>query len=265
MDWVRVENILFVQDFEQGDTDSRFKTDLVGLLADMTVPPQVIERVSKFDFRSAAGQLVISKPGLLHDYGLDRMHDILQSYNTDLSQADLVYQTSSLGKLDSKWIQELSSLMRGQKHETKNVTVLFPSVQTVLDSVNPLDGMNMFFDGVLDDFGNSIVKDCKSRSNCLMHSKIGICALGGIGEHVHLLGEGECIGYLYCGSHNATASAWGRRQGKKLRFWNWELGIVLKVTRQGGTRFQIPFVYPAASFTPQNGPFSAEMKRLYFA
>ncbi|KAJ3269086.1 hypothetical protein HK104_005185 [Borealophlyctis nickersoniae] len=119
-DWELLENVVFVQDFPElptaipeGSSLGRFGDDLLSVLREMKIPRQVGVAMRKFDFGRARGVLVASKPGSFTGDDLSRYgHTALARVVRTVmgvpagGTASLFYQTSSLGSLTVKWMNE---------------------------------------------------------------------------------------------------------------------------------------------------------------
>ncbi|KAI5120005.1 hypothetical protein M0805_008466 [Coniferiporia weirii] len=179
-------------------------------------------------------------------------------------------QGSSIGTYSTQWMNEFYCSARGESAKTwldkpKNqraklpwpsVKILFPSVQTVKDSVLGIPGGGTMFcrktQWEAKNFPRELFYDSNSkRGGVLMHSKMivgtfkdrGSVAGGSGSTRAHLPdsededdgegpGENEgLVGWAYVGSHNFTPSAWGTLSGSTakpaLNIVNFELGIVL--------------------------------------
>jgi tyrosyl-DNA phosphodiesterase-1 len=105
-------------------------------------------------------------------------------------------------------------------------------------------------------FPKSIIRNTKSITNGLMHSKIIICTNEEKDSEIDIYAKDVFDGYIYCGSHNTTQSAWGTwtvKEPRKLKITNWELGIVFPFS--WGPGFQIPFEYPAPCYQSGDEPW----------
>ncbi|SAM04854.1 hypothetical protein [Absidia glauca] len=68
---------------------------------------------------------------------------------------------------------------------------------------------------------------------------------------------------MYCGSHNATTSAWGKltlskaTKLPKMNISNWELGVVLPITEESD--FPTPYQRPAPRYRPGQEAWTQDM------
>jgi hypothetical protein len=107
------------------------------------------------------------------------------------------------------------------------------------------------------DFPKEIMSDCKLLSNGLGHGKLLICSFKTPKKRLKLITNFDNMdGFLYTGSHNFTKAAWGVPSKKRIRMWNWELGLLVpfEYCDQGG--FELPFEYPPKRYSLHDIPFS---------
>ncbi|KAL5478752.1 hypothetical protein ACEPAI_2029 [Sanghuangporus weigelae] len=194
-------------------------------------------------------------------------------------QLVLECQGSSVGTYSTQWMNEFYDSARGESariwldrpksHRAKlpwpPVKILFPSLQTVKDSVLGMPGGGTMFcrkaQWESKNFPRELFYDSNSkRGRVLMHSKMIIgyfkdksSSSAFVGRQAGATGDGvdlssgeednnadgndasvskeKVIGWAYIGSHNFTPSAWGTLSGSEsnpsLNIVNYELGIVL--------------------------------------
>ncbi|KAL5498179.1 hypothetical protein ACEPAH_2309 [Sanghuangporus vaninii] len=194
-------------------------------------------------------------------------------------QLVLECQGSSVGTYSTQWMNEFYCSARGESarmwldrpksHRAKlpwpSVKILFPSLQTVKDSVLGMPGGGTMFcrkaQWEAKNFPRELFYDSNSkRGRVLMHSKMIIGYFkdkssssvfsgrraGATKDDVDLssgeegnnadsndasVGKEKVIGWAYIGSHNFTPSAWGTLSGSEsnpsLNIVNYELGIVI--------------------------------------
>ncbi|OZJ02301.1 hypothetical protein BZG36_05066 [Bifiguratus adelaidae] len=281
-DYDELENVLFIQDFPRL-TVSRpleqlpeFGAYLLDFVEKMGVPETVLEAMRAVDYTEAKARLVASISGV-HDgrgtqfekYGHPRLRDVVQEMGASCDfvarDAQLECQTSSMGALNKKWLNEFYGSACGHDpfddkgHDRKKtplpddlppIKVVYPTLQTVQESnLGPNGACTICFSRKLytnPNFPRHIMRDCLSRRRgCLMHSKWILCqfppktldkpATNLCGPDVkpeNRTSSNRMVGWFYCGSHNFTASAWGRvslprgSHAPKLTLSNWELGVV---------------------------------------
>ncbi|KAJ3173533.1 hypothetical protein HDU88_002619 [Geranomyces variabilis] len=157
-DWETLENVLWVQDFplyEDPPKSCSFGEDLINVLREMTVPESIIPAVRKADFASCGATLVLSKPGTykgaeLLRYGHPALAEAVRNLKIpDFPREDttVLAQTSSLGSLTSRWVNDFyrscCGLPFGVWDELAPLPpcyVLFPSARAVLESNLGADG-----------------------------------------------------------------------------------------------------------------------------
>ncbi|KAK2632308.1 hypothetical protein EUGRSUZ_L01729, partial [Eucalyptus grandis] len=96
----------------------------------------------KFDYRDSAVRLIASVPGYhkgsnLKKWGHMKLRSVLQecTFDKDFQKSPLVYQFSSLGSLDEKWMTELASSMSSGFSEDKvplglgDPLIIWPTVE----------------------------------------------------------------------------------------------------------------------------------------
>ncbi|TPX65504.1 hypothetical protein SpCBS45565_g05164 [Spizellomyces sp. 'palustris'] len=235
-DWEVLENVLWVQDFPVLEAETKehaFGKDLIEVLRLMRVPESVAKELAHVDFGSAKVSLVASVPGnhatdTLSKWGHMRMRDITKQMMTKHVTDDepvVTYATSSLGSLSVSWLYQFYESASGHTFDTTvnvppNIKILYPTQRTVDTSkLGPKGAGTITFHRKFwtrADFPKSVLHDLKSikRPGALSHAKIIKCT-------------SKTGGWFYCGSHNATSSAWGTIVKGKLRISNWELGVVM--------------------------------------
>jgi tyrosyl-DNA phosphodiesterase 1 len=284
-DWNCIENVVFYQDFKRGDHQSSvFFSDLQVLLTKMGVPNQVSSKLHGFDYSKAIGNLVFSIPGWHHDvekYGHTRLASVVKNLNLNFGTPVVTSQGSSLGALTERWCNEFYASCIGKDGSSnQNLQIVFPSRNSVFHAMGIIDhnkdlvvdvmkvaqrnmtGGTIHFKQKYWEQGKypkACFHDCKALSNGLLHSKIIIVCkapqnIGEIDLHAP-----QKDGFIYCGSHNTTQSAWGSltvKGMKKLKILNYELGIVLPFG--WGSGFKIPFQYPAPLYSADDMPWCVD-------
>ncbi|CAG8588546.1 9628_t:CDS:10 [Paraglomus occultum] len=271
-DWDTMENIAFVQDFPvSGNTVSSidelpsFARDLCSFLTAMKVPAQVCDKLKEYDFTSAQAILVPSVAGThrsskLKLYGHTRLAEAVRTLCGTLDDVQLECQTSSLGSLHQRFLEEfyrsasgLDPVDRsvGKKKETSvtpKIAVGFPSLKTVQQSRHGPAGAGTIFLSrkhyEKSTFPKHVLRDSVSRRRgTLMHLKLILAYTNQQPESPNYNSQStdassaksRVTGWYYCGSHNFTMAAWGQlttsRQNKQLQLTikNWELGVILPI------------------------------------
>ncbi|KAI8906814.1 tyrosyl-DNA phosphodiesterase I [Gorgonomyces haynaldii] len=251
MDWSLMENAYFVQDFGLGSSETQFQSRLSALLQDMGFPNNHIDSLRNYDFFTHLGHLVISQPGSWkQDKGFDMMQRIVSKMDVQVDR--IVYQCSSLGKMSQEWMSDMILAFSGGKTlDLSQMHILYPSKETIeASALGPELGGGHFFmnPSYRNELYDQLLYDIHAtKRGGLMHTKL-ILTCPKPWTYVTTLDQ-EADGYLYCGSHNFTASAWGKRtKNGRITINNWELGIILK-TGQDGIPFELPFEFPSTRNT----------------
>jgi tyrosyl-DNA phosphodiesterase 1 len=268
---------VYYQDFplsKKSSISSPFQTDLISTMQQMLSPPDIIEKIRKYDFSKALGKLILSKPGSFSQtesqkFGLEALATAVKDLQIPKTSKSYSYcQSSSLGSLNQKWLNEFQSCVNGVNYNQlvpeSEIKLVFPSDKTVRDSVlGPSNGGTIFAQRKLwnkPEFTKNAVADCNSTSSrALMHSKVIIhlnCKPKG--EYLHFTSREDASkeGYIYLGSHNHTQAAWGKYQIRNpiLSISNWELGLVIPV-KLASRGFKIPFQIPPIPYSASDLPW----------
>ncbi|KAL0363254.1 UNVERIFIED_CONTAM: Tyrosyl-DNA phosphodiesterase 1 [Sesamum calycinum] len=161
VDWNNKTQGLWMQDFPWKDQNSTskgcgFENDLIDYLGalkwhefNVKLPPLGSFSINpyffkKFDYSSAVVRLIASVPGYhsgssLRKWGHMKLRSVLQdcTFEKQFETCPLVYQFSSLGSLDEKWMAELASSMSAGMTEDKSPLgpgkplIIWPSVEDV--------------------------------------------------------------------------------------------------------------------------------------
>jgi len=197
-------------------------------------------------------------------------------------------QGSSIGTYTTQWLNEFYVSARGDSAEKwlampkarraklslPNIRIVFPSLQTVLDSKFGVSGGGTMFcqkkqwDGK--NFPRELFSDSNSkRGGILMHSKMIIATFQDRAEGNSLTSsskkekdkdkddeiESQVGGWCYVGSHNFTPSAWGNLSGDDfspiMNITNYELGVLFPLPATDTERVASEmacFVRPARAY-----------------
>ncbi|TXG47099.1 hypothetical protein EZV62_026393 [Acer yangbiense] len=170
VDWNNKSQGLWMQDFPWKDqntpsTGCGFENDLVDYLSALKWPefnanlpglgnfkinPSFFK---KFDYSSATVRLIASVPGYhtgpnLKKWGHMKLRTVLQecTFDKEFQKSPLIYQFSSLGSLDEKWMAELSSSMSSGFADDKTPLglgeplIIWPTVEDVRCSLEGYAG-----------------------------------------------------------------------------------------------------------------------------
>ena len=133
--------------------------------------------------------------------------------------------------------------------------VIFPSLKTVQNSLVGPQGFGTLFCKQKDfdspECPPGIFYDCvtgpsENRCKYAMHSKIMTVSVSG--------GKKGAV-YVYYGSHNFTASAWGKtaKQGTMLMISNFEVGVLIPKSESGHVSY--PYFRPAPEYQSNDVPW----------
>ncbi|KAG0015468.1 hypothetical protein BGZ80_009840 [Entomortierella chlamydospora] len=276
-DWLQLVNTLYVQDFallpstvETPEELGDFGSTLHNFMKIMTIPEKVLAVVRSVDFSTAKVRLVPTVQGSFpieapHTYGIARLSKVLQTSGLQGKEMEVEYQTSSLGKITLRFLDEFYRSSRGLPVRARSrftyeerlppVKVVFPTENHVLNSRLGEFGAGTicFRTEYWDDptFPRKVLHDFECvgiLKGSLMHSKIALAKIAKpsntIATSIPASGSivsgrersSNCVGWFYVGSSNFSESAWGTVANKKataknveglhVSMRNWELGVV---------------------------------------
>ncbi|KAL6546718.1 hypothetical protein OROMI_022439 [Orobanche minor] len=265
VDWNNKTQGLWMQDFPWKDSNSTssgggFENDLVDYLGALKWPefnanlpgignfsinPSFFR---KFDYSSASVRLIASVPGYhsgssLRKWGHMKLRTILQecTFENQFEKSPLIYQFSSLGSLDEKWMGELASSMSAGMNEDKKPLgpgkplIVWPSVEDVRCS---LEGYAA---------GNAIPSPLKNVEKEFLKkywakwkaSHTGRCrAMPHIKTFTRY--NGQNLAWLLLTSSNLSKAAWGalQKNNSQLMIRSYELGVLfLPFSKKDGCAF----------------------------
>ena len=297
------------QDFKLKTSSSlkscAFESDLLQYLHSLklagSVAKNFLKNISKVDFSDArALGLVASVPGYhrkdeMNHYGHMKLRTLLSEQNFDecFRGSPLVYQFSSLGSLDEKWLyQEFTqSASRGDttnvhndpvrlgkpKDLEKDLHLVWPTVMEVRDS---LEGWGA---------GDSIPGYQKNVSKKFLRKHfrkwVGRFGLKRAMPHIKTFcryaksaeAEGTRFAWICMGSHNLSKAAWGCLQKKETQLMvrSYELSVLLAPQapstftlmsegaggreRENETPIPIPFAFPPRPYDSQDTPWMVDV------
>ncbi|XP_047938783.1 tyrosyl-DNA phosphodiesterase 1 isoform X1 [Salvia hispanica] len=253
VDWNNKTQGLWMQDFPWKDQNNAskgcaFENDLVEYLSTLKWPEFNANLPSagsfsinpsffrKFDYSSAAVRLIASVPGYhsgshLSKWGHMKLRTVLQecTFENQFEKSNLIYQFSSLGSLDEKWMTELAfSMSAGMKEDKKPLglgkpLIIWPSVEDVRCS---LEGYAA---------GNAIPSPLKNVEKKFLQkywarwksSHAGRCrAMPHIKTFMRY--SGQNIAWLLLTSSNLSKAAWGalQKNNSQLMIRSYELGVL---------------------------------------
>ncbi|CAN6452176.1 unnamed protein product [Victoria cruziana] len=253
VDWNNKTQGLWMQDFpwkerqDQSNT-SPFEEDLVDYLEklkwpglNVSIPVAGSATINssffrKFDFSSASVRLVASVPGYhsggsLRKWGHMKLRSVLQEsqFDKEFQKSPIVYQFSSLGSLDEKWMDELAASMSSGLSENGlslglgNVQIIWPTVEDVRCS---LEGYAA--GGALPSPQKNIEKAFLKKYWCKWKAvHTGRCrAMPHIKSYTRY--NGQRLAWFLLTSANLSKAAWGalQKNGSQLMIRSYELGVL---------------------------------------
>ncbi|OVA11144.1 Tyrosyl-DNA phosphodiesterase [Macleaya cordata] len=253
VDWNNKSQGLWMQDFpwkDQKDLNKGcgFENDLVDYLSalkwpELSVTLPVIGNVKinssffkKFDYSSAAVRLIASVPGYhtgpkLKKWGHMKLRSVLQecSFDKEFQKSPIVYQFSSLGSLNEKWMAELaSSMSSGFSHDRTPLglgkeLIVWPTVEDVRCSLEgyaagsciPSPQKNVEKD-FLKKYWAKWKANHTGRCRAMPHIK------------TYTRYNGQNLAWFLLTSANLSKAAWGALQKKdsQLMIRSYELGVL---------------------------------------
>ncbi|XP_061354447.1 tyrosyl-DNA phosphodiesterase 1 isoform X2 [Gastrolobium bilobum] len=235
VDWNNKSQGLWMQDFPWKDQNSLskgsgFENDLVEYLSMLKWPEFSVKIPSlgnfsicasffkKFDYSDAMVRLIASVPGYhsgtgLKKWGHMKLRSLLQecTFDEEFKNSPLIYQFSSLGSLDEKWMAELASSMSAGFSEDKTLLgmgepqIIWPTVEDVRCS---LEGYAA---------GNAIPSPLKNVEKAFLKKYWAKWKADHTGRNWFLLT-----------SANLSKAAWGalQKNNTQLMIRSYELGVL---------------------------------------
>ncbi|KAJ6367541.1 hypothetical protein OIU78_000160 [Salix suchowensis] len=252
VDWNNKSQGLWMQDFpwkeEEPGKGCGFENDLVDYLSMLKWPEFIVKLPNlgsisinasffkKFDYSNAVVRLIASVPGYhtdanLRKWGHMKLRSVLQecTFDNEFKRSPLVYQFSSLGSLDEKWMTELASSMSSGYAEDKTPLglgepqIIWPTVEDVRCS---LEGYAA---------GNAIPSPLKNVEKGFLKkywakwkaSHTGRCrAMPHIKTFTRY--NGQKLAWFLLTSSNLSKAAWGalQKNNSQLMIRSYELGVL---------------------------------------
>ncbi|KAF2835444.1 phospholipase D/nuclease [Patellaria atrata CBS 101060] len=249
-----MENTVFLIDLPRYP-DGHFATDeeltpfsrnLLYFLEAMGLDESARKGVLKFDFQNTQHLgFVHSIPGSHQGDALKRtgspgLGEVVRKLGIDTSspvQVDSAF--ASLGAINNQFLKDMYSAIKGEgktsyetdRHIKDHFRVHFPTRETVRKSRGGVNNggticfQSNWYNSI--SFPKDILRDYKSRRDgILSHNKM---------LFVRGVREGKRLAWVYTGSSNLSASAWGRRMVDRatgyprLTVRNWECGVVVVI------------------------------------
>ncbi|XP_031391719.1 uncharacterized protein LOC116203897 [Punica granatum] len=234
--------------------------------------------------------------------GLSRLHEVVAQYSWPESlETDFVYAASSIGSSISPQFLAAFSAASGKKsvvlseseesdpewgrwtasQELKNpsVGIVFPTierVQNAVSGISPSRQILCFSERTWQKLKPAgILRDAVPHP----HQRIGHPMHIKVARRRFKSEMGTSSGWVYSGSHNFSAAAWGRlissrsdSKAMKLHVCNYELGILLVVPPGGKTcgnernitnldDIRLPFIMPAPKYVASDRPATKQAMR----
>ncbi|XP_010317667.1 tyrosyl-DNA phosphodiesterase 1 [Solanum lycopersicum] len=253
IDWNNKSQGLWMQDFpwknqNNLDKDGGFENDLVDYLSALKWPEFTVNIPAfgsckinssffkKFDYSSASVRLIASVPGYhsgssLRKWGHMKLRTVLQecTFSKEFQKSPLIYQFSSLGSLDEKWMTEFASSMSAGVTDDKKPLgigepmIVWPNVEDVRCS---LEGYAA---------GSAIPSPSKNVEKEFLKkywakwkaSHTGRCrAMPHIKTFLRY--NGQSLAWFLLTSSNLSKAAWGalQKNNSQLMIRSYELGVL---------------------------------------
>ncbi|XP_019169528.1 PREDICTED: tyrosyl-DNA phosphodiesterase 1 [Ipomoea nil] len=264
VDWNNKSQGLWVQDFPWKDQkcpsmECGFERDLIDYLS-MLKWPEFTANIpalgncninssffKKFDYSSAGVRLIASVPGYhsgpsLKKWGHMKLRTVLQecTFSKEFQKSPLVYQFSSLGSLDEKWMTEFaSSLSAGKSDDNKPLgigeqMIVWPTVEDVRCSLegyaagscipSPLKNVEKEF---LKKYWAKWKASHTGRGRAMPHIKTFVRY------------SGQNLAWMLLTSANLSKAAWGalQKNNSQLMIRSYELGVLFLPSVKCGSGF----------------------------
>ncbi|KAI5066303.1 hypothetical protein GOP47_0018927 [Adiantum capillus-veneris] len=253
VDWNNKTQGLWMQDFPYKDEQSEgsvspFEEDFVEYLealqwngCSIHLPVKGMTRINaaffrNYDYSMAKVRLIASVPGYhqgqkLRKWGHMKLRAILeqQKFDERFIKSPLVYQFSSLGSLDEKWLSEFGNSTssglsaHGKSLGPGNVQILWPTVEDVRCSIEGYAAGNAI-PSPLKNVEKDFLRRCwarwsadhSGRSRAMPHFKSYV-------RH-----NGQDLAWFLLTSSNLSKAAWGalQKNGSQLMIRSYELGVL---------------------------------------
>ncbi|XP_052182395.1 tyrosyl-DNA phosphodiesterase 1 isoform X2 [Diospyros lotus] len=253
VDWNNKSQGLWMQDFPWKDQNSsnkgsEFETDLIDYLSTLKWPEFNVNLPAlgnlnvnasffkKFDYSCAMVRLIASVPGYhkganLKKWGHMKLRTILQQciFDKMFQKSPLVYQFSSLGSLDEKWMSELASSMSSGVSEDKKPLglgeplIVWPTVEDVRCSLEGY-GAGSAIPSPLKNVEKEFLKKYWAKWKASHTGRC--CAMPHIKTFARY--NGQNLAWLLLTSANLSKAAWGalQKNNSQLMIRSYELGVL---------------------------------------
>ncbi|XP_044461851.1 tyrosyl-DNA phosphodiesterase 1 isoform X2 [Mangifera indica] len=253
VDWNNKTQGLWMQDFPWKDLNSPskacgFETDLIDYLSALkwpefsaNIPALGNFKINssffrKFDYSSAMVRLIASVPGYhsgpnLKKWGHMKLRTVLEEsiFDKEFQKSPLIYQFSSLGSLDEKWMGELKCSMSSGLSEDKTPLgigeplIIWPTVEDVRCSLEGYAAGNAI-PSPLKNVDKEFLKKYRAKWKA---SHTGRCrAMPHIKTFLRY--NGQKLAWLLLTSSNLSKAAWGalQKNNSQLMVRSYELGVL---------------------------------------
>ncbi|CAH9130842.1 unnamed protein product [Cuscuta epithymum] len=285
VDWNNKSQGLWMQDFPWKDqkcpsVECGFERDLIDYLSVLKWPEFTANIPAlgnfninssffkKFDYTSAGVRLIASVPGYhsgpsLKKWGHMKLRTVLQecTFSKEFQKSPLVYQFSSLGSLDEKWMTELAASMSAGMSDDKKPLgigeqkIIWPTVEDVRCS---LEGYAA--GGCIPGPQKNVEKQFLKKYWAKWRARhTGRCrAMPHIKTFVRY--SGQNIAWLLLTSSNLSKAAWGalQKNNSQLMIRSYELGVLFLPSVKCGSGFSCTNDH---SNQPEIKQYAAEKER----
>eukprot|EP01022_Parablepharisma_sp_SALTPOND_P028914 TRINITY_DN72030_c3_g1_i1.p1 TRINITY_DN72030_c3_g1~~TRINITY_DN72030_c3_g1_i1.p1 ORF type:complete len:585 (-),score=32.20 TRINITY_DN72030_c3_g1_i1:1359-3113(-) len=286
VDWTLLSQVIWLQDFPRTKlsiTETEKQeffiqlNDFIKHCFPKNFDPPI--NVYNYDYSSAAVDLVVSISGrfpkdMMHKYGFPRIGDIVAKSGTKFpSKPILTYQTSSIGTMKQKYLNDLYNAWIGNKKVTmpivdlsRYIEIQYPTKTYIKNCVLGPEAASCVI------LSKKVYADKEFPHNCfcklepldthskykghLFHAKVGILAVN------HVVDDNTLI---YMGSHNISSSAWGKMEkgNTQICIANYEVGVVFKPKVGSGELKRnavkaLMFKYPPGKYGAKDLPWIYE-------
>uniref|UniRef100_A0A7N0UE80 FHA domain-containing protein n=1 Tax=Kalanchoe fedtschenkoi TaxID=63787 RepID=A0A7N0UE80_KALFE len=285
VDWNNKSQGLWMQDFpwkEKNDPPKRslFQNDLVDYLSALKWPEFTANLqatgntkinpsfFNMFDYESAAVRLIGSVPGYhtganMKKWGHMKLRTVLQEckFPKKFQKSPLVYQFSSLGSLDEKWMTELASSMSSGVSEDQvplgigEPQIVWPSVEDVRTSIEGYAA------------GNAIPSPLKNVEKPFLKKYWAKWKASHTGHnhampHIKTFAryKGQELAWFLLTSANLSKAAWGalQKSNSQLMIRSYELGVLFLPSRINSQSHGSAFSCTAVGTSSKESPRSVE-------
>ncbi|KAL5730922.1 tyrosyl-DNA phosphodiesterase 1 [Ranunculus cassubicifolius] len=264
VDWNNKSQGLWMQDFPWKDQKeqhrgSGFENDLIDYLSALKLPEFSLDLpgignvkinssfFKRFDYSSAVVRLIASVPGYhsgpnLKRWGHMKLRTILQEcvFAKEFQKSPLVYQFSSLGSLDEKWMAELAFSMSSGLADDKTplglgkAQIIWPTVEDVRCSLegyaagsaipSPLKNVEKDF---LKKYWTKWKATHTGRNRAMPHIK------------TFARYNGQNLAWFLLTSSNLSKAAWGalQKNNSQIMIRSYELGVLFLPTSTKNVRY----------------------------